>query len=178
MTTSEPSDTAQLDQVGTLYLVKRLEQAIRAHLDALLRPLGLTTLQYTALTVLERRDGLSSAQLARRSFVKPQTMHEMVQTLEERGFIERRRDPANRRVLLISLSDRGREALRAYDEQVRLLEERMLGGLTEDRRGELRQALIDCTRAMSATPPGTEDDAPPGVEGDAPPRAGQDAAAP
>ena len=63
------------DQPGhILYLVKQVEQATRAHLDALLRPLGLTTNQYTALSVLERRDDLTSAELARRSFVRPQTM--------------------------------------------------------------------------------------------------------
>ena len=36
-----------------LYLVKQVELAVRARLDELLRPDGLTALQYTALTVLE-----------------------------------------------------------------------------------------------------------------------------
>lgn len=139
-----------MEQPSTFYLVKRLEQAIRAQLDALLRPLGLTTLQYTALTVLEHRDGLSSAQLARRSFVKPQTMHEMILSLEERGYIERARDPANRRALMISLTRQGRDALREYDERVRSLEEGMLAGLGEGEREVLRRALEACTTAISA----------------------------
>ncbi len=49
---------------STLYLVERLELGIRAVLDDALRPHGLTTTQYTALTALAHRDGLSSAQLA------------------------------------------------------------------------------------------------------------------
>ena len=52
-----------------LYMVKRVELAVRSHLDQLLKPAGLTALQYTALTVLERHDHQSAAQLARHSFV-------------------------------------------------------------------------------------------------------------
>jgi hypothetical protein len=51
------------------YAVKRVELAVWAHLDDLLKPVGTTALQYTALTVLGRHDGLSAAKLARRSFV-------------------------------------------------------------------------------------------------------------
>ena len=63
-----------------LYLMKQLELAVRARLDDLVRADGLTALQYTALTVLERHPDLTSAQLARRSFVTAQTMAEMVAT--------------------------------------------------------------------------------------------------
>jgi DNA-binding MarR family transcriptional regulator len=139
------------DQAGhTLYMVKQLEQVIRSHLDELLRPLGLTTQQYTALTVLERRDGLTSAQLARHSFVRPQTMHEMITSLDERGFIQRKRDPANRRVLLISLTRQGRKMVEKYDEEVRLLEEHMVSGLTLRQRKTLRDALDACRRNLAA----------------------------
>lgn len=125
----------------TLYMVKQLEQVIRSQLDELLRPLGLTTSQYTALSVLEQRDGLTSAQLARHSFVRPQTMHEMITSLDERGFIERVRDPDNRRVLLISLTQLGRTMVEKYDEEVRQLEEQMLAGLSAHQRKILQEAL-------------------------------------
>jgi DNA-binding MarR family transcriptional regulator len=150
------ADTGGVSQIAQsghlLYLVKQVEQAIRAHLDDLFRPLGLTTAQYTALSVLERRDGLTSAELARRSFVRPQTMHEMITALDDRGFIERRRDPGNRRVLLISLTPQGRAMLEAYDRQVGLLEEQMLAGLTARRRTDLADALAACRRALSHRP--------------------------
>src|SRR5215211_952568 len=139
-----------VDQAGhTLYMVKQLEQVIRSRLDELLRPLGLTTLQYTALSVLERRDGLTSAQLARHSFVRPQTMHEMITSLDERGFIQRERDPANRRVLLISLTRQGRSMLEKYDEEVRRLEEVMVSDLTLHQRKTLRDALDTCRRSLA-----------------------------
>jgi len=130
-------------------MVKQLEQVIRSHLDDLLRPLGLTTQQYTALTVLERRDGLTSAQLARHSFVRPQTMHEMITSLDERGFIQRERDPANRRVLLISLTPQGRTMVAKYDEEVQRLEDVMLSDLTLHQRQILRAALDTCRRSLA-----------------------------
>lgn len=125
----------------TLYLVKRLELVVRALLDDALRPLGLTALQYTALSVLDRRGGLSSAQLARRSFLRPQTMHEMVLALEERGLIAREHDPHNRRVLLASLTRRGRDLLKQCEPAVLAIEEQMLSSLSPGQREMFRESL-------------------------------------
>src|SRR5690349_25115797 len=93
---------------STLYLVKQLELAVRANVDELVRGHGITALQYTALTVLERHDGLSAAQLARDSFVTAQSVADMVRTLEARALIRRERNPANRRELLIHLTAEAR----------------------------------------------------------------------
>ncbi|MHA6804470.1 MarR family winged helix-turn-helix transcriptional regulator [Salinifilum ghardaiensis] len=136
--TDQPAD------VGTpltLYLVKQLELVARALMDDALRPHGLTTLQYTALTVLASRGELSSAQLARRSFVTPQTMHEMVRWLERRGLVERRRDEANRRALLISLTEAGHEVLSACDPSIRSLEQRVLDVMNPGERAVFRECL-------------------------------------
>jgi DNA-binding MarR family transcriptional regulator len=136
-----------------LYAVKQVELAVRSHLDDLLKPAGTTALQYTALTVLRRRDGLSSAQLARNSFVTPQAMADLVTALERRGLIVRRRDPANRRQLLISLTDAGRELLDEQDAAVEALEEQMLSGLSTRQRDQFRTYLNRCRAALAVEPP-------------------------
>ena len=97
-----------------LYLMKQVELAVRARLDELMRPAGLTALQYTALTILERHPDLTSARLARHSFVTAQTMSDMVTALRERGLIERHRDPADRRRLVLALTPKGAELLGQY----------------------------------------------------------------
>lgn len=125
----------------TLYLVKRLELAVRSVMDDRLRSRGLTTVQYTALSVLRRRSGLSSAQLARRSFVRPQTMHQMVLLLEERKLIERRRDPDNRKVLLISLTRLGTALLHECDPIVREIEAALVAEMSWDQRVVFRSGL-------------------------------------
>lgn len=127
-----------------LYLVKQLELAIRSHLDNLLRPAGLTALQYTALTVLERHPDLSTAELARDSFVTAQSMADMVTALGDRGLIERHRDRADRRRLVVALTDAGRDLLDRYREQVDALEQQMLAGLTKPQAASLRRSLRTC----------------------------------
>jgi len=86
-------------------LVKRLEMAERARMEEVLRPLGVTLHQYTAMSILERREGLSSAQLARRHVVSPQAMHQLIASMERDRLVERRPDAANRRILRIWLTD-------------------------------------------------------------------------
>ena len=127
-----------------LYLVKQVELAVRSHLDDLLRPAGLTALQYTALTVLERHPDLSSAQLARNSFVTAQSMADMITTLEGHGLIERHRDRTDRRRLVVALTIGGRELLDRYRDQVDALEEQMLAGLTQAQISSLRRTLHAC----------------------------------
>ncbi|WP_223831207.1 MarR family winged helix-turn-helix transcriptional regulator [Streptomyces venezuelae] len=132
-----------------LYLVKRTELAVRARLDELVRPAGITALQYTALTVLERHDGISAAQLARDSFVTAQTMADMVRTLEGRGLIRREPNPDNRRERLILLTDAGRALLDEYAGPARGLEDRMVADLTPDEVDAFRQALQRTWRSLT-----------------------------
>ena len=135
-----------------LYLVKQVELAVRARLDELLRPDGLTALQYTALTVLERHPDMSVAQLARNSFVTAQSMANMVAALEDRGLIERHRDQADRRRLAIALSPAGHEFLDRYRDPVNALESRMLHGTTKPQVTALRRTLTTCHANLGPRP--------------------------
>lgn len=131
-----------------LYLVKQLELSVRARLDELMRPVGLTALQYTALTVLERHGDISSAQLARNSFVTAQTMADMVLILEDRGLIERHRDPNDKRRLLIALTPAGRAILADRRPHVAAIEKRMTGALSTSDAALLRRFLMDCRSSL------------------------------
>ncbi|MCT9078498.1 MarR family winged helix-turn-helix transcriptional regulator [Streptomyces fulvoviolaceus] len=132
-----------------LYMVKQVELVVRSHLDELVRPSGITALQYTALTVLERHDGLSAAQLARDSFVTAQSIADLVRSLETRGLVRRERNPRNRRELLILLTEEGRGLLARHEEPVRELEERMVRDLTAHQAQQFRQALSKAWHALS-----------------------------
>jgi DNA-binding MarR family transcriptional regulator len=148
----EPASPAAGPRPSLMYAIKQVELAARAHMDELVKPVGITALQYTALTVLRRHDGLSSAQLARNSFVTAQSMADMVTALERRGLIVRRRDPDNRRALLISLTCAGHELLAAQDAAMTALEERMLSDLSERQRLDLEDYLNRCRAALSDRP--------------------------
>ncbi|MBB2891853.1 MarR family winged helix-turn-helix transcriptional regulator [Flexivirga oryzae] len=133
-----------------LYLIKQVELASRAGLDELTRPAGLTALQYTALTVLERHPGLTAARLARNSFVTAQSMADMVTSLLRRGLIERNRDPQDRRRLVLSLTDDGHRVLADLRPDVAVLEARMLVELPAESADELRELLEACRRGLGS----------------------------
>ena len=130
----------------TSYLVARLDRLVRSQLSDLLESFDLSVPQYTLLSVLEHRPGLSNAQLARRSYITAQAMHQVVNGLEERGLIARRVSPDHGRIQLTELTDEGMAMLKACDEEVTRLEERIFGTLGEKGEERLRalvQAAID-----------------------------------
>jgi DNA-binding MarR family transcriptional regulator len=135
-----------------LYVMKQLELAVRSRLDDIFRPIGMTALQYTALTVLERHPDLSSAQLARNSFVTAQTMADMITALEDRSLIERHRDPDDRRRLVVALTGDGRKLLNRYRGKVSALEQEMLSDLTKRQAAELRRSVLACRAALTEHP--------------------------
>jgi DNA-binding MarR family transcriptional regulator len=149
----QPTEERKAAPPNLLYLTKQLELAVRAHLDDLLRPAAITVLQYTALTVLERRSDLTTAELARNSFVTDQTMADMVTALDDRGLIARDTDPRDRRRRVIRLTPAGERLLDRFREPVAELERRMISRLSGDQPDQLRHHLIACYTALTDTPP-------------------------
>lgn len=135
-------------EITLLYLIKQLELAVRSHLDETVRDAGLTALQYTALTVLERHPELTSAQLARNSFVRAQTMAQMITVLDGRGLITRERDPKSHRQYLLSLTPEGHRVLGRLREPVSGIETEMVEGLADAEIRQLRHALQSCRLAL------------------------------
>jgi DNA-binding MarR family transcriptional regulator len=136
-----------------LYLIKQLELAVRSRLDEVLRPASITPLQYTALTVLERRSDLSTAALARNAFVTDQSAADMVTVLEERGLIARRPDPSDRRRRVLRLTGPGRALLDQLRDEVAAVEARMIAPLTPEQADDLRRYVSTCRGALSDRPP-------------------------
>jgi DNA-binding MarR family transcriptional regulator len=141
------------------YVIARLERAIRAQINERLRPHGLTTLQYTTLSVLgSRGQPLSNAQLARRAYMTPQAMIEVLNALEKKGLIRRDQHPNHRRVYPASLTDEGRRVLTDCDASVEEMEEEMLAGFDPAQRVQFAEWLKDCVRALHAgLPPEASD---------------------
>lgn len=134
------------------YLLKNAQLSLRTAMDTTLRDLGVTTPQYAVLTFLEASSGLSSAQLARRAFVTPQTMNRIVANLETAGLIERGPHPELGRVLETKLSKRGRRLLAECQRRIDDVEARMVADLTLAERRQLANLLERCTRALRPAP--------------------------
>lgn len=128
----------------------RLDRALRREIDEAVRPHDLTLARYTALSVIARRDGLSNAQLARRSYITPQSMSQVITALEGDGLIERTPDRTHRRILRATLTAEGRRVLTACDNAVDALEEEMLAEVPPEDREALIAHLTSCVRRLGA----------------------------
>src|ERR1700730_16862324 len=136
----------QLPQIG--YILKHAQALLRARMDDVLRPLGLTVPQYACLDLLHRDPGISAAELARGAFVTRQSMNALLQTLLDRGLVERPARPTSGRARPAIVTPAGAKALGRAQTRVDAVEKRMLSGLNERDTAALRQALAACVAAL------------------------------
>lgn len=132
-----------------IYLVKQIELGFRRPFEELLDTHGLTTAGYTALTVLQLRPGITSSELARRSFVRAQTMAETVATLTDTGLVRREKDPDHGRQILLFLTDAGTARVAAMAPEVSSLETRVLGGVPDTVQPDLIRSLRTVRDALT-----------------------------
>jgi DNA-binding MarR family transcriptional regulator len=123
------------------YLLKETASALRASMEAVLRPLGMTVTHYSCLELLAQRPGLSNSELARGTFVTRQSMNVLLQTLERDGFVTRATEPSVGKALPTQLTDSGRRSLAQASAAIRGVEQRMLADLSTDQQTEARQIL-------------------------------------
>jgi DNA-binding MarR family transcriptional regulator len=131
------------------YLIKRAQTVLHNASAEALAPQGLTVTEFAVLTALEDEPGLSNADLARRAFVTPQSMHTVFKELENRELLVRRSHPDHRRVLRAELTRSGRATLREAADAVTAVEELMLSRLSESARSRLAGSLSSCVRALT-----------------------------
>ena len=78
----------------------------------------LTLAQYYALTQLRQEAALPVSQLADGAGIAPPTATRLIDGLERAGLLKRTRSDIDRRTVLVSLTDAGREALRRKQAQI------------------------------------------------------------
>jgi DNA-binding MarR family transcriptional regulator len=110
--------------------------------------LGIKLKAYMTLSNL--RDGdLPQQDLCVAMHMDPNNCVIMLNHLEEHGWVERRRDPADRRRHIVCLTDAGRETLLRAEVAMESLEGEVLGALTAEERLALRDLL---GRALASEP--------------------------
>jgi DNA-binding MarR family transcriptional regulator len=166
MTKSKRPDGDGAAEPRISYAIARLHQLVFASVSELAARHGLTALQFTTLSVLNRHGTpLSSSQLARRSFMTAQSMHEVIHRLEDDGLIERNPHPDHGRKLPASLTAKGRRVLAACEAAVADFEATMLKGLTRSDRltflNVLKSAVHNLGGGFSETAANRERPSPP-----------------
>jgi len=103
--------------------------------------------------VLERRSNLTTAELARNSFVTDQAMADMVTGLDDRGLPVVPVAVATPAMWVIRLTPKGERLLDRFRGPVAALEAHMIYRLTGEQADQLRHHLITCHASLTDTPP-------------------------
>ncbi|MEY9853264.1 DNA-binding MarR family transcriptional regulator [Leifsonia sp. EB41] len=144
---SGPDDGIHLE-TSLGYLLKEASSALRAAMEDVLRPLGMTVTHYSCLELLAQRPGLSNSELARGAFVTRQTMNVLLQSLERDGYVTRPAEAPVGKVLPARLTARGRRSLATASAAVRSVEVRMLAGMTPAEQSTAFASLQSMVRAL------------------------------
>jgi DNA-binding MarR family transcriptional regulator len=114
-------------------MVKAEEPVLDSH--------GLTMWGYIVLLTLDRSSMRTQAALAAAIGADKTRIIGTLDELQHRGFIERRPDPADRRVRLLAITDTGRRVKDAAQQEIQRGEERWLGELGSEERAVFLRVL-------------------------------------
>lgn len=106
-----------------------------------LAPWDLSPSQSRPLGVLTRHGVLRLSELSEHLHIAPRSATEVVDDLEQRGLVERRSDPNDRRVTLVALTEHGKEVSAAIRSARSAEAERFFGGLSASDRTHLARIL-------------------------------------
>jgi DNA-binding MarR family transcriptional regulator len=106
---SPESDADYVLEQQAGHLLRRAHQRHAAIFQGLIGDSQLTTLQFASLVRLRDLGEVSQNQLGRLTAMDAATMQGVIKRLGGRGLIARRPDPDDRRRLILSLSDAGRD---------------------------------------------------------------------
>lgn len=102
---------------------------------------------HSAVFAQIRREGSRLTALARGANMTPQAMGQLVDELEDLGYVERQPDPTDRRAKLIVLTPRGQECVAAGISTIQAIEARIEETLGADGHAELRRLLSELLSA-------------------------------
>lgn len=115
-----------------------------------LEPWQITPSQSRAISVLARHGTVRLSELAEHLRIAPRSTTEVVDSLQERGLVERHPDPNDRRATLVALSDEGTTVAEAIRSARDAEAERFFGGLTRPDRDHLARILAQLRRQSRA----------------------------
>ena len=130
----------------------RTADALQTRVEGRLKDFGLTGTQYNALRILRGAgaEGLPCREISDRMIAHDPDITRLLNRLEARRLIERRRARDDRRVIYASVTAAGLKLLRELDDPIEKFGQQMLSHVGQ---GKLRQliALLDLVRCGKAS---------------------------
>ena len=123
------------------YLVRQAHAAVRGAMEKALADLDATPPQFAVLTMVVNYPGISGAELARLTFLTPQTINVIVRNLVRAGLVEKSADAAHGRILRLHATARGEVLLKRCRVRVMEIEGQLSGLLGRDEERVVRRWL-------------------------------------
>lgn len=156
--TSDPYLTRSLG-----FLLADVSRLVRRRFDARASELGLTRAQWRVLAQLRRREGINQTALAEILEIEPITLGRHIDRLVEKGFVERRADPSDRRAWQLHLRAEVQPILDRLREMSTLTRLEALKDISEADADRLIEVLLRIKSNMlavdTATPASATDQA-------------------
>lgn len=152
------SDAAPFDDLPSWLLTRA---AARSHriLHRRLGEAGFTGYEYRVLSVLAAGGRQSQADVGRGAFLDRRDVTHTVRRLEDRGLIERRVDPTNRRVVLVEMTAQGKQQWKRLTPIMRAIQSELLAPLSPREVSTLTPLLARLGDEPTATNLAREDPA-------------------
>lgn len=144
--TERGDDTDRADLLLLLHDVARLT---RIETDRRARAQGMTRAQWVMVLKLARHPGLSQKDLAELLEVEPMTVARLTDRLAERGLVERRADPADRRIWRLHLRDQAAPLIQQIQTERAAIAALITRDLPAPMRETTEQALLAIKRSLA-----------------------------
>lgn len=127
---------------SAVFLIGRLGVAVKLEAMEEFDQAGFSPWHYGVLALLEEGARETQATIADSLGIDRSQLVGLLDGLEERGLVERRRDPNDRRRQMVSLTAAGHRELATLRKMVRRIEDEFLAPLGEDERAALHELLL------------------------------------
>jgi len=137
---------------GVAFLLAQLGYHAAELFAERIAPLGLGPPQAGILRAIAAEPGRSQQALSRQLKLLPSRVVAFVDELENRGYLERRRNPDDRRLHALYLTPSGKRLMQKLSDAAREHEREVTAALNDRERGELRDLLARIASDAGLTP--------------------------
>lgn len=156
----EPGEGKRGEEGHIGYLLRQAAAAHRYRMEKAMAAFGITSPQFSVLTMLSAYPGHSNADLARLALLTPQTVSVIIANLERSDLVARRPHAIHGRIQHLDLTAKGRALLNNARANANTIENNLVAGMTPRQERIIRRWLVSAATGNQETPENRQAHAP------------------